>query len=350
MIHNPTHKQKGLTLVELMIAVTLGIFITGGIIQLFINTKQSYRVQENLSRLQENARFAISFLNHDIRMAGNMGCVSSSRIITNTLNDTTSFNYNFSSALQGSESTGVDTWSPALDTSITSPLTGHDVLTIRGILEQGVDITGQPNTTACATETSSTAAQIANIKVSSSTPLPFAGNDIVIAANCDNASIFQISNTTPLVDIVEHIDVSGAVPGNASANLGACYAGKGELFKLTSRSYYIRTNPSGTPSLYRKDGTNNAEELVEGIEDMQILYGEDTDNDHTPNYYVSANSAGLNMDNVVSVRISLLAVTIDDNLATVAVPYTISGTATTPTDHRIRRVFTSTIALRNRLP
>lgn len=346
MNHSLVSKQKGLTLVELMIAVTLGIFITGGIIQLFVNSKQSYRVQENLSRLQENARFAISFLNHDIRMAGNMGCVASSRILTNTLNDTSSFNYNFSSALQGSESTGIDTWSPALDASITAPLTGHDVITIRGVLGQGVDITGQHTD---ATDCDSTASYTRSLKVSNTTPLPFTINDIVIAANCDNASIFQISNTTPIVDTVNHND-TGTAPGNSSTDLGACYAGKGELFKLTSRTYYIRTNPSGTPSLYRKDGVSSAEELVEGIEDMQILYGEDTDNDQTPNYYVSANSSALNMDNVVSIRISLLATTIDDNLATVAVPYTIFGTSTTPADRRIRRVFTTTIALRNRLP
>ncbi len=348
MSHHLVSKQKGLTLVELMIAVTLGVFITGSIIQLFINSKQSYRVQENLSRLQENARFAISFLNHDIRMAGNMGCVASTRILTNTLNDTSSFNYNFSSAIQGFESTGADTWSPALDASITAPLTGHDVLTVRGVLGQGVDITGQPtNSTDCDTDVKAVVAQTANLKISNTAS--FASDDIVIAANCDNAVIFQISQLSSGSEVI-HAEGVNPAPGNASTDLGACYAGKGELFKLISRTYYIRTNPSGIHSLYRKDGVSSAEELVEGIEDMQVLYGEDTDNDHTPNYYVSANSSALNMDNVVSIRISLLATTIDDNLATVAVPYTIFGNSTTPTDHRIRRVFTTTIALRNRLP
>ncbi|MDT8372197.1 MAG: PilW family protein, partial [Gammaproteobacteria bacterium] len=57
-----------------------------------------------------------------------------------------------------------------------------------------------------------------------------------------------------------------------------------------------------------------AVELIEGIENMQILYGEDTDADNTANYYVPAGTGGLNMNQVVSIRISLLVRSMDDNL------------------------------------
>ncbi|MDO9240573.1 MAG: prepilin-type N-terminal cleavage/methylation domain-containing protein, partial [Methylicorpusculum sp.] len=69
-------KQSGMTLVEIMISLLIGAILLGGVLQIFISTKQTYRMQEGLSRLQENARFAMEFLTFDIRMAGYQGCPS----------------------------------------------------------------------------------------------------------------------------------------------------------------------------------------------------------------------------------------------------------------------------------
>ena len=73
---SPSRHQRGLTLVELMIAMLLGLFLLGGLLQIFISSKQTYRMQEGLSRLQENGRFAIDFMARDIRLAGYKGCSS----------------------------------------------------------------------------------------------------------------------------------------------------------------------------------------------------------------------------------------------------------------------------------
>ena len=149
------------------------------------------------------------------------------------------------------------------------------------------------------------------------------------------------------------------MPCNAADDLGKTYT-DAQVYPINTISYYVRTGAGGQPSLYRRVGTNDAQELVEGIENMQILYGVDTEfasppttpGYGVPNYYVSANNV-TNMANVVSVRISLLARTIDDNLAAqpLAFNYPLpTNAATTPTDRRIRRVFNTTIAVRNRLP
>ena len=105
---------------------------------------------------------------------------------------------------------------------------------------------------------------------------------------------------------------------------------------VSTITYTVQTGAGGQPALFKNDGTTTRE-LVEGIENMQILYGADTNIDSTPNYYVSAGTVGLSMAQVVSIRIALTVRTIDGNL-------------TTTGDGRIRRNFTSTIALRNRLP
>ena len=120
-------------------------------------------------------------------------------------------------------------------------------------------------------------------------------------------------------------------------------------------TYYVRSNPGGQPSLYRQIGANTSE-LVEGIANMQIFYGIDTNDDNTPDFYEKADAVLLNWPNVVSIRISLLVVSLDNNIAAQPLPYAYFDSNSNPaviipdaSDRRIRRVFTSTIALRNRL-
>ncbi len=100
--------------------------------------------------------------------------------------------------------------------------------------------------------------------------------------------------------------------------------------------YSIANGTGGQPSLFRNNNGDN-QELIEGIEDMQILYGEDRTGDNTPDYYVPAGTVGLTMAQVSSIRIILTARTLDANL-------------TRTGDGRLRRTFTSTIAVRNLLP
>ena len=66
--------QTGMTLIEIMIALLIGVFLLGGVLQIFVGSKQTNRMQEGLSRLQESGRFAMDFLSRDIRMAGSWGC------------------------------------------------------------------------------------------------------------------------------------------------------------------------------------------------------------------------------------------------------------------------------------
>jgi type IV pilus assembly protein PilW len=327
-----TPKQSGMTLIEIMIAMLIGVFLVGGILQVFINTKQSYRVVEGQSRLQENARFAIDLMTQDIRMAGFRGCNSQSTL-TNHLNTPTSFLYNFNTSLQGFESTSATAWTPAIDAAITSPNGGSDVITIRKAEGQGNVVTAHAD-------------GVADLTLANVTDL--ASGSVVVVSDCAAADAFQVT-TSPMPTaapfVISHA-ATGTAPGNATQPLSQSFNG-GQVYPINTISYYVRDN-NGQPSLYRRVGASDAQELVEGIEQMQILYGEDTNADKVPDYYVAANSV-VNMANVVSVRISLLVRSMDDNLASQAQDYTYNGATTTPTDLRIRRVFNATIALRNRL-
>lgn len=339
--HQLRQNQLGMTLIEILIAMTLGAFLLSGVIQIFINTKQTYRMQESMSRLQENGRFAMEFLTYDIRMAGFLGCMSRVTSITNTLNNASNYLFNFGIPIQGNNwDTATSAWLPAADSSITSPLNGSDIITIRSVNPNGVIVTQHPGGTPPGS---------ADLKLSANPGINDC--DIAIVSDCQTAAVFQITNFNAANNnnTVHNTGTCATPgPGNATQALGKSYK-DGELFMAQTKSYYIRSNPAGIPALYRRTNGNAAEELVEGIEQMQILYGVDSDSDSIADRYLTADNV-TNWNNVASVRISLLARTIDNNIASQVLDYTYNGATTTPTDRRMRRVFTSTIALRNRLP
>lgn len=318
-------KQSGLSLVELMVAILLGTFLTAGLIKLFINSKQVYRVQESLSRLQENGRFAVNFLSRDLRMAGYLGCLDLSNV---TLDLHTGSTYdNFDIDITGTDNSGIN---------------NSDTITIAAARASGIVVS------------SNQSALTDDLQVSSASGL--SQNDVVLVGDCSKGDIFQITNTpTGTPAVLKHALTnppagSAGYPGNATTSFQKAYQQKvTKVYQFDVIKYALGTGTDGEPALYRTiNGVSKA--LIPDIEDMQIRYGEDTDNDHIANRYVSASYSGLNFSNVVSIRIAIVAVTAEDNIATDKLSYTVfDGTPITPTDKRIRRVYTTTIAVRNKL-
>ena len=69
-LKKPSFKQKGLTLIELLISIVIGIFILLAVTAIFSATKKSYDLQNNLAEMSEVARFSIDTINWHTRMAG----------------------------------------------------------------------------------------------------------------------------------------------------------------------------------------------------------------------------------------------------------------------------------------
>ena len=333
-------KQHGLTLVELMVSLTIGVLLLGGLISILTSSQQTYRVNEALARIQENARYAFQILSRDIRMAGYMGCVGDGVVPVNTLNSASDFFWNLGQPLEGFEATGASTWTPPLPLSpagtITSPLGGRDIIVVRGVDGGDTTVLSHPGGNPPGS---------ADLKVSVNSGLNI--GDIVLVTDCLAAAIFQITNknTSAGQDNIVH-NIGTGIPGNSTKELGKEYSG-GEVVRIITRTYYIRTNPIGLPALYWKRGTSQAEELVEGVENMQIEYGEDLDGNRSADIYRTADQV-TNWETVVSVRINLLIQSIDDGITTVPQTYTFNGVSTTPTDRRLRQTFSTVISLRNR--
>lgn len=70
MISDSYRKHRGFTLVELMVAMALSIFLIGGVSLTYLAGRAASQDAERLSRIQENMRFASDYLLRDLRLAG----------------------------------------------------------------------------------------------------------------------------------------------------------------------------------------------------------------------------------------------------------------------------------------
>ena len=91
--------QRGISLVELLVAMAVGLVLLAGVYQIFVGNTTSYSLNEDMSRLQENGRFAIQLLNRAAREAGFLGCLQDVDSVTSMLNDSADFLSDFTNAI-----------------------------------------------------------------------------------------------------------------------------------------------------------------------------------------------------------------------------------------------------------
>ncbi len=318
--------QSGFGLVELMIAMTIGLVLLGGIGYLYLGSRGAFRTTDNLSRMQENARYALDMMSRDIRMAGYVGCGNMASIPVKTIANAPVPTMNIGNALIGyNNGTG---WTNP--TTITQ-LANTDVLSVMGAFSGGVNLTGN------------LAPQNANIQINSN-PDGFVAGDVLMITNCVNADVFKA--TTVSTGSGTTITLAHANSSNTGNRLGT-YGPDAFVMRMNQYSYFIGTNPAGNPALYRVGLSGNAEELVENVQDMQFDYGLDTNADGAVDSY--GKTPG-NWAQVVSVKVSLLMRSPDNNLSTSAQPITFNNVAYNAADRRLYQVYSATVGVRNRLP
>lgn len=320
-------KQAGMTLVEIMISLLIGAILLGGVLQIFLSTKQTYRMQEGLSRLQENARFAMEFLTFDIRMAGYQGCPSINTLSPNIIANPppTFLVSNQFVAVNGANDIAAN-WSTNACGAANECIAGTDTISIMLGENCGGQLTGNMN------------AVNANIQINAANTCNISAGDAVLISDCKSADLFRATNASSGSGTQT---IAHSSSNNTSNFLSTAYQQDAEIFSFRSTTYYLRSGAGGQPALWRLDNSRpvaagtNPIELVEGIDDMQITHGLDTDADGNADRYIAANLV-TNWNNAVSVRITLSARTLDGNL-------------TTTGDGRLRRTMATTIALRNKL-
>jgi hypothetical protein len=183
-------KQAGLSLIELMISITLGLLLVLGATQVFLSSKNTYSYNEEIGWMQENARFALEQLKRDVRMAGFWGCNTDGDFVS-TLNPMPSGNgwqIDFTRAVRGWDGDDAAYPSPefpgrpgpAVSAGPTVP--DSDLLTIR----RADDSMGQFNVVGTHNPSS------AVIPIDGTHP--FQSGDILVVTDCTNTAVFLHHN------------------------------------------------------------------------------------------------------------------------------------------------------------
>ena len=378
------NNQQGFTIVELMVAATLGLLILAGTVTMFVNNKRLYQDQQEIGRLQENARYAMDMLTRELRLTGHVGCLGDPALVNNNLKnafagfapggandkklgssddaaadaglDTKEITvWTPSTIVEGSENGG--NWQPSNSTQVVGNMVaGSDALTLRFMEPTDFYPMNPPVASGGGT-----------LRISAQSGLN--AGDIVALADCDALEVVQItgavaaSGCTPSSALSTGPDdtcldtapiaagtVSGIDPGNIQTIADDKFDSTAKFYRFRTHRYFVGVDPNGNTVLYRKsdNSAGPGDIIVDGIENMQVMYGEDTDNDQSPDIYRDA-SAVVNWPNVVAVRIALLVRTeLEYGPEEDTKTYDLLGTTVNPTDdRRQRQVATTTVLLRN---
>ncbi len=323
-------RESGVGLVEILVAMLLGLLLTMGMVQIFIGSKQAYRAQDALSRIQETGRYAMEVLTSNIRMAGFQGCGSldevTPNVVANSMPGLASFNAQ--SAVRGYEYQANGTFSPLYgDTSGTgddpaSVLPGTDVITVSRVSECSTYLAGGMTS------------ESADIAINSANSCGFQAGDLVLITDCDSSDLFRVSAVSAPVGTT--IQLSHDNVQNSTNRLGKVYGQDARIYKFLQLDYFVRNNAFGQPALYTRTNGGAAQELADGVTDLQITYGEDTTNNFFVDQYVTPQLV-TDWGRVNSVRAVL---TLSSR----------AGNLSIDNQRGFTQTMTSTIGLRNRLP
>lgn len=385
-------RMQGLSLIELMISLVIGLIILLAVVQVFSASRTAYQLSEGLARVQENSRFAMDTLQREIRMAGHFGCTNdqahtleSLSTLQSTLDGAANPGLDFMRSIQGYEATGTEpgktltlaatpatggtAYTPALPTAISSALTnrvdGSDIIALRYLMPDGVPITAIGGTIEKPVYTFE-AARWSVLRSGVTNPGLFG------VADCGSATVFQASaaNATTGTITFDTVKLNGSRTFSNGYMLGQAM-----LYRAESAVYYVGYDATTKQSsLYRvrfgaaPNGdlvASSPEAMVEGVENLQLLYGQDRSLGARPSGYIDRQGTakavqeslpsdiGLAWRRVGVVQVGLLvsspdpaaARQADSNAALVSM----GVTYTAPTDGRMRAVYQTTVALRNRL-
>lgn len=355
------YRQTGLSLIELMVAMLISLVLLGGVLQVFLSSKDMYRTNTAVARVQEAGRFATDFIAFDVRQAGYKGeCLSEPFNQLDLSSPKHAYTTDGKNAYSPTPAIqGWDNSKPVFfgNTDTTRADTDAFIVKYAG---EGTEFI--PN--------GSNSAGAGNLNVKGQTGA-YSGQ-IVLVANSTGCDIFQNTNNSNASTF--QTNGNNETPGNTKAGMSQAYDEKFTAHVFRSHTYFIRENADRLPSLWRRVLSPKPvmEELVEGIIDMQVTYGIDKDGDRLADEYVKAGTNNLTAsgaggwDKVVSARISLLAVSPETNVLeepqTFVLPavsgidrdddyalYEDDGKVTIK-NNRVAQVYTATIAIRNRLP
>ena len=314
--------QSGFTLVEIMVAMLLSLILGVAIVTVIVNNSQSCNQDDNVMRMQDDARYALQQVAFDLSMAGHYAELLSPAAVTPDANLAIGLDCG---------PAGVPNWTYLT----TQPATG-DSLSLVG-LDNVTSAQVIANHSCFLADEVEPGTDVVSIK-------RVAGAEATVFRN---SAIYLRTNGT--VGLLYRQPLTGA-PTIPIALPNTEWEYRPSIYYIRQWAYALGDD---IPTLCRKTlggpGPSMLTECIAtGIENLQIEYGIDTSNDGNPNVYMSAPTLA-DLQGVVSARIYLLARTTDiDVRHTNQKTFSIGNAPDyTPNDSFHRRVYSTTVAIQN---
>lgn len=292
---------QGLSLLEVMISLVLGLLVVIAAIGIFASNKATFRSTDSLGVVQETARTSFELMARDMREAAGNPCVNNLPIANVVNTDATSWWSNFTD--WGATTLGygsTETFpSQAFGTDAGQRLTGTEAIQL---------ISGDNNVSTITAHNTSGGVFTVNRNDHG-----IAASDLVLVCNSRQAAVFQAS----AVNGANITYAASGSPGNCSINLGLVGVGEdcgtraafefaapnSVLVRLNASRWYIANNPNGRPSLYHTrlaGGEVSNEEVAEGVSALNVTYLL-----RGGTQYVAPDLVGGSWANVIAARIAL---------------------------------------------
>jgi type IV pilus assembly protein PilW len=326
-------QQRGVGLIELMVAMLIGLFLILGAVTVFNQSRNTYRASEGVARLQETARLALDVIESDIRMANYWGMNNRADYIINRAGPSQPPPAEFNAQQQTNVSlcgTAASNWVINLDEYLGGSNNSYGLQCAASNYQGGSDV-------------------VVIRRANEARPLALDPNRVYLQTSRIQGTLFVPNAACTLPTDPTCIPPAYLPPASESRELEA-------------RAYYVSSQSTlrnDVPSLRRKRFASvnaavpaNAvldEEIVSGVEDMQIRLGIDTNGDSNIDQYVNPGGVPGNAA-VVSVTVWLLVRAEDQDFGhrdETAYQYADMATAFTPNDNYRRILVSKTIHIRN---
>jgi len=325
--------QRGVGLIELMVAMLIGLFLILGAVSVFNQSRNTYRASEGVARLQETARLAMDVIESDIRMANYWGMNNRADYIINRAGPSQPPPAEFNAQQQTNVSlcgSAASNWVINLDEYLGGSNNSYGLQCAASNYQGGSDV-------------------VVIRRANEARPLALDPNRVYLQTSRIQGTLFVPNAACTLPTDPTCIPPAYLPPASESRELEA-------------RAYYVSSQSTlrnDVPSLRRKRFASvnaaipaNAvldEEIVSGVEDMQIRLGVDTNGDSNIDQYVNPGGVPGNAA-VVSVTVWLLVRAEDRDFGhrdETAYQYADMATAFTPNDNYRRILVSKTIHIRN---
>ena len=351
--------QRGLSIVELMVALLLASLLTMGLVQIFVGNSKTFQLNEASARVQESGRMASSILSRAIRNANYWGCSGAfdgadgvdSMLKDPSDNDSDAFD---TAAFLESFMVGLEGEHDVADGNSFGALEGSDTVTFGGQEKNtGLNLTDHTPKTAAALATGEDSEDYFDV------------GDLMIISDCRSANLLQVTgfqNNGIVANKGGKTD-----PGNKTKQQNDFQEG-GEVFAPIQNKFYVQEQADGRRALVVNARRNTSatgtmgdwagpDELVSGIRDLRIQFGRDTTGNNKVDTW-SVPGPQSEAEEAIAVRFSLLVRSPESEVVEESQSYCFPGwldcqndasLLTDASDRHLYRVYTQSTSLRNRL-